>query len=199
MNSRQSSLSTPRTVAVAKCFTDLPKNKFFRRKIRTFTKSRDTDKDGYITRKDVDTILERSKDRGIGQQHMTIVEEFMYKNCDEIGLVDDSKAITYQEFEAGYFENMEYTYHAIPHFFKAVFASIDEDTDGIIGLKEWEDHCCTFGIDMEYCPDSFRAMDRDKDGKVSMDEFLAFHMEFFYTAEDTLNSSVLFGPLEKLS
>ena len=42
---------------------------------------------------------------------------------------------------------------------------------------------------------SFRAMDRNHDTLLSREEFKAYHVEYFFTSEDKLNSSILYGPL----
>ncbi len=67
--------------------------------------------------------------------------------------------------------------------------------NGTISLKEWEIHYNVFGIPVEHAKASFEAMDTDKDGVISQDEFVAYYTEYFYTTEDTLTSSILYGPL----
>jgi hypothetical protein len=39
-------------------------------------------------------------------------------------------------------------------------------------------------------------MNTSGDGVVSMDEFIQYNKEFFFTTEDTLKSSILYGPLD---
>ena len=51
-------------------------------------------------------------------------------------------------------------------------------------------------IDKAHARASFDAMDTNGDGKISKEEFVAYHVEFYYTAEDKLKSSILYGPLK---
>lgn len=63
-------------------------------------------------------------------------------------------------------------------------------------FQEWKDHYSAMGINTDYAKASFEAMDTDHDGAVSLDEFIAYNNEFYNTNEDTLNSSILYGPID---
>lgn len=117
------------------------------------------------------------------------------KICDAWGLTEDKK-LTYDE----YAENWIATLDSIGEFslkrFTDAFEMIDEDGDGEISMQEWIKYSKAIGVDPEHARQSFVAMDTDGDGVVKSNEFLAYNSEFFYSTEDTLNSSILFGPLE---
>ena len=42
----------------------------------------------------------------------------------------------------------------------------------------------------------FEATDTNGDGVVPLEEFTAYHVEFFSTTENKLNSAILYGPLD---
>ena len=63
-------------------------------------------------------------------------------------------------------------------------------------MKEWELHYRCMGLDPKYAKVSFEAMDTNGDGNVSLEEFTAYHVEFFSSTENKLNSAILFGPLD---
>ena len=69
-------------------------------------------------------------------------------------------------------------------------------TDGVISFEEWKTHYQIMGIDLAYARASFDAMDTDKNGVISKEEFVSFHFEFYCTSEDKLGSSILHGPLD---
>ena len=58
------------------------------------------------------------------------------------------------------------------------------------------DHYKALGADVAYARASFDAMDMDGNGVVSKEEFTAYNIEFFYSTEDKLNSSIMYGPLD---
>ena len=72
------------------------------------------------------------------------------------------------------------------------------DGDGWISLKEWEHHYQAHIVFLwsTLYKASFEAMDANHDGKISMQEFIDYHTEFFFSSEDKLNSSILYGPVK---
>ena len=79
--------------------------------------------------------------------------------------------------------------------FKPMFECLDVNDDGYITLNEWQFHNSALGISQEHSKLSFDAMDRDGDGRVTVEEFVDYHDEYYHTAENKLNSAVLYGPL----
>ena len=76
------------------------------------------------------------------------------------------------------------------------FKQVDMDGDSWISLKEWEHHYQAHSIPVEHAKASFEAMDANHDGKISMQEFIDYHTEFFFSSEDKLNSSILYRPVK---
>ena len=79
--------------------------------------------------------------------------------------------------------------------FKGMFKCLDVNDDNFIDLAEWKFHNAAVGISPEHAEASFKAIDRDGDGKITEDEFVNYHFEYFYSTENKLNSAILFGPL----
>ena len=81
--------------------------------------------------------------------------------------------------------------------FTDMFEIIDEDGDGVISREEWIKYSKAIGITPVHAEASFNAMNADGNKTVSRDEFLAYNHEFFYSTEDKLKSSLLFGPIDE--
>ena len=82
--------------------------------------------------------------------------------------------------------------HAFIDWFKNMFKCLDANDDNFIDLAEWKVHNAAFGIPPGRAEDSFNAIDKDGDEKVTEDEF---DTEYFHTMKNKLNSAILFGPL----
>ena len=76
-----------------------------------------------------------------------------------------------------------------------MFPILDCNGDCVISMEEWRVHNCAMGISPEHAEASFHAMDADEDGKISQEEFVNYHYEYFYSTENKLNSAILYGPL----
>ena len=58
------------------------------------------DKDGVITRKDFELVVQRYKDLGgVSGEELQRTQECLMKICDSVGLTDDTKQFTYEEFK----------------------------------------------------------------------------------------------------
>ena len=62
-------------------------------------------------------------------------------------------------------------------------------------MDEWKVHISALGIAAEHAKKSFHAIDTDNDGKITMAEFVNYHIEYFQSSENKLNSAILYGPL----
>ena len=158
------------------------------------------DKNGFIERSDFQRITQRYKDLPeVSEEHVKVLSEILTELCDEVGLTDDTKKMTYKQFKENWLITMvraekEGNLHTVTPFPK-MFDIVDLDENGVITLDEWITHYKAYGIDTAHAPASFEAMDTNHDGVVTRDEFAAYYDEFFYTADDKLKSSILYGPL----
>ena len=168
-------------------------NPFWNKKIDRAIRVRDADKDGVITRKDFELIAQRYKDLGgiSGEQ----LQESLMKMCDSVGLIDNTKQFTYEEFKRHH-ANFDNHSEKINTIFRTMFNGLDINGDGVVSMKEWELHYKCMGLDPKYAKASFEAMDTNGDGVVSLEEFVAYNVEFYSSTENKLNSAILFGPLD---
>ena len=171
-------------------------NPFWNQKLDRAVRVRDVDKDGVITRKDFELVAQRYKDLGgISGEQLQRIQESLMKMCDSVGLTDDTKQFTYEEFKRRHALNVD-NHSEFNTIFRTMFNGLDINGDGVVSMKEWELHYKCIGLDPKYAKASFEAMDTNGDGVVSLEEFTAYHVEFFSSTENKLNSAILFGPLD---
>ena len=133
------------------------------------------------------------KNAGATTDKIDTMSKIISTFCNKVGLVDYNVVLSYEEFEQNW---LAFTgEHAFIDRFKNMFKCLDANDDNIIDLAEWKVHNAAFGIPPEHAEDSFNAIDRDGDGKITEDEFVNYHIEYFHTTENKLNSAILFGPL----
>ena len=174
---------------------ELKKSEFWNKKIRRAVETHDADKNGSITRSDFELVVERYKmNAGGTTDKIEKLSEVMFSFCDKIGL-GDSAVLSYEEFEKRWQVVMAQDQDNINRLFKTIFECLDPNGDNIIDINEWEIHNAAMGIPPRYAQDSFNAMDKDGDEKITMDEFVNYQTEFLLTTENKLNSAILYGPL----
>ena len=169
---------------------------FWNQKLDCAIFATDVDKDGLITRKDFKLLAQRYKDLGdLSREQQQRIDTCMMKLCDSVGLTDDTKQFTYEEFKRGH-ANIDSLSQVLDTNFRIAFDALDVNGNGVVSMQEWELHYKGMGIDPKYAKASFKAMDTNGDGVVSLEEFTAYNVEFFSTTENKLNSAILYGPLD---
>lgn len=174
-------------------------NPFWRKKIDKVVEVRDVNMNGYIERADFELILSSYKrNSGANPTHIAALSESIATLCDGLGLADDSKRLTYTDFREKWLEMLmrDVREGKLEALHKSMFDALDAKSDDRIDMDEWRMYYKIVGIPVEHASASFEAMDTNRDGFVSRDEFSAYHDEFFFSTEDKLNSSILFGPLD---
>ena len=158
----------------------------------------DTNKDSIITRQDIVNIADDHKSMGLTEHcYKDLVKEYETIS-DALGLTDYSKALPLEEATENWMKKLETT-NLDPSLektrFRIMFNNVDIDRNGVISYDEWVNHCKAYGV-KDHAETSFKAMDTNGDGTVSQEEFSAFIYEFFYTTDNDLHSSILYGPLK---
>ena len=181
-------------MAVNDNMKELQSNEFWRKKFWTALKIADTDRDGKITKLDFTLIIERYKDIGAPEEHLKKLEIALTDIRNASGIVDDTTSLTYDQFAANFMKAMgDGDNH--DKIFGIMFDIIDEDGNGEISFKEWDDYYKVIKVDSAYAKAPFDAMDVNGDGMISKEEYVEYIKEFYFTAEDRLKSSLLYGPL----
>lgn len=159
---------------------------------------RDANRDGLIQRADFNLVVERYRKMGASEEHLKKINSAFESLYTKWGLVDDSTALTYDEFASRQWEAMPESgfKERGAKLFSGMFQIVDGNGDGEISFQEWVDYYKALGINTDYARASFDAMDTNSDGIISMEEFTVYSVEFFFSAEDTLNSSIMYGPLD---
>ena len=156
----------------------------------------DTNGDGVITAMDYKLVMLRYKHMNASKEQLQKVEEALTEMYRAAGIVDDTTALTYEEFGANFAKSIERG-EDFDKVFSTQFDIVDTDKNGEISYKEWADYYGAAGINVEFAKASFDAMDTNKDGVVSKEEFMAYVKEYYCSAEDKLKSSILYGPILK--
>ena len=173
-------------------------NEFWKKKFHKSVALRDTNNSGYISRADFELIVDRYKQLDSSTaKHIENLTKSLSHVCDEIGLTDSNERLTYDDFQECWLAGMSSTVAASEGkvFFRDMFTNLDMNCDGVVTINEWEAHYKVLGISLDYARASFDAMDADGDGNITLEEFVDYHTEYFYTAENKLNSAILYGPL----
>ncbi len=176
-------------------FDSLKKSDFWIKKLHTAALAQDVDKDGFVTRKDFDTIIQYYKDTGAPPEHVKNLRENFDKLYVVWGLTDENRKVTVEDFVEMWREKVDEIFALADDIISGWFKQVDINADGKISIEEWLIHNAALKLDSETAKKSFEAMDTNGDGVVSAEEFKAYHFEFFFSAEDKLKSSILFGPL----
>ena len=178
-------------------FSALRQNDYWKKKFRRAVQVRDTNQNGFITRADFELLVNRCKKLDISTP--ICIERFtpyVLKLCDSFGLVDESVKLSYDEFEDKWIAAYMKESDTGKKLFGAMFRVLDIDEDGFISLEEWTAHNKVMGIDAAHARASFDAIDTNHDQKISEDEFVKYHLEYFLSTENKLNSAILYGPLQ---
>ena len=173
---------------------ELQKSEFWKKKIRRAVETGDVNKSNSITRSDFFLIVEHyKKHSGATAEKIEELSKIFSTFCDMNGLVDDTVVLSTEEFQKRLLDSTRD--RPFIDRFKGMFKCLDVNSDNFIDLAEWKIHNVAIGIPQEHAEASFNAIDRDGDGKITEDEFVNYHFEYFYSTENKLNSAILFGPL----
>ena len=187
-------------------FAKLRKNDFWCKKFRRGIEAHDTNKSGDISRADFEVIVNGYRKLSTATpQYLEKLSNSLMKFADMLGFTDASVKMSYDDFEDAYLKLIlgEGAKLASPddklqfarNNFSDMFSNLDMNGDGVVTFNEWSAHYHCMGIDTAHARASFDAMDKNGDGKITKEEFVNYHYEYWYTAENTLNSEIMYGPL----
>ena len=137
-------------------------------------------KSGTITRSDFELIIEKYKQTTEKAKYESLSKNLLHF-CDLWGLTDASVVQSYKEFEEQWLASISKIKDSHLSMFHDAFQCLNVDGSGFIYLKEWTSHCVAIRVPAECAKQSFNAMDKDNEGKITLDEFVAYHAEFFYS------------------
>ena len=180
---------------MANSYQQLLKDPLWNKKMEKW--AHDTNKDDKISRVDFDLIVQRYKEiGGASDEQVKRLQEIVEYTCKHFGIADRADSISIDQLKTC--GTILLKSGAIEHSFSTVFDTIDLNGDGHISPQEWTTHYRCLGIDPKHAKASFDAIDTNGDGKVSREEFIAYHVEFFGSAENQLDSAILYGPLDQV-
>ena len=158
-------------------FDVLRKDPTWHKKITTVAECNDLDKDGYISRADLELVPKRYKSLSLADpSHAAVVDKAMGAICTLLGL-EGSKKITYADFAEAFVSGAGEQIMAEKldiQIFGSEFDTVDADGDGSINLDEWRAHYECSTIPVEHAEASFDEIDKNHDGLISKDEFLVY-------------------------
>ena len=95
--------------------------------------TRDADKNGVLTRSDFDLVVKRYKQSAGGTtEKIETMSKMMNTFCDQLGLVDDSAVLSYEEFEERWLELIDEDFLAP---FRGLFKYLDANGDNVIDIN----------------------------------------------------------------
>ncbi len=183
---------------MASSIAELRENDFWNKKFKRATEVLDTKNTGVIKRSDFEATVERYKKFGNATpEQVEVLSQSLLIPCDQMGLLGDEDKLTYEEFKVKWFEAMLTLEKngTLGSYFPAAFNIIDGDHDGFIKFEDWDLQYRSHGVDVKHAPASFAAM-TTTDGLLAKENFVAYHKEYFFSAEDHLGSSNFYGPLD---
>ena len=171
-------------------------------KMKTRAIRTDVNKDGYISREDFELIAKKMEEYGeLTKEQAESVSEGFMKMADASGAKPGVKI----PVEVAAQKNSDVLLSLPPEkrkpvlqsFQNELFDALNTNKDGYITLKEFKVYFCIIGPDLTEAEvtRSFNTIDRDKDGKLSREEFMAAAHEYMFGVEETEISNYFFGHL----
>jgi len=168
---------------------------FRKRKIRTNAFVLDWDKDGILTKEDLEMFSDRYMTLGKATEEKgRLVRALLRKYWQE--MVGEVNAITYDAYAEGLLKrNQDELSKLVIGITDLFFDVMDMNDDDMIDLSEFAGFFVIIGRDEEMATKSFRAMDTNNDQLLSRGDFLAAIDEFFVGEDQSSPYQFFFGDL----
>ncbi|MGP3684642.1 EF-hand domain-containing protein [Streptomyces sp. IBSNAI002] len=161
----------------------------------------DSDRDGYIEEEDF-TELGSRVIRGLGEpvtspkSHAVRESKAHYwRSVTELARVDGAGRISKQAFVAGLAESaspQQVTAMVRPAI-EADLAIADRDNDGMVDVEEFKSLYQALGVPSTEAEEIFRELDRNADGELTLEEWLAAAIEFFTSTDHNAPGNRILG------
>lgn len=173
---------------------------FWRKKICRAFQMIDTDRDGHIRRSDFEALARsyRAKTPRASPEQALRCKIMWERESTNLGLADASAVLPLKSYLSKWAERVQRGVQSV-RLFEEMFKAIDLEGEGHIYFYQLYMfyRAMGYGMAVEEVNATFNAMDRDRDKMVNLADFVAFHKEYFYTAHNNYNSSILYGPLQR--
>ena len=172
---------------------ELVKSEYWKKKFRQRMEMRDVNKSGTLSRSDFEALVEGFRKIHGNSEKVKTMSERLLKHCDKIGLINDSVEMTYEEYKQRWLtltDREEYR-----EILQALFEILDMKGRGKICIEKWKTHTEALNVPPERVKATFDAIDTNRDGKITKEDFVASQMDFFFSTEDKLNGEHLFGTI----
>ena len=176
-----------------------------RLKLTRYFEMYDIDDDGVVDRRDFERIIENVRFlHGVPQTspvftslqaaYMDQWHALMVSaDIDENGSVDPDEWVAYF---TGVIGDQELYEAAVTNLVFGLLSVFDTNGDGVLGADEFVNFYGLFGRSAALARQVFIELDRDFDGKISMEELMVMAEGFFRSDDPDAPGNSLFGPLE---
>lgn len=174
-------------------------SEFWRRKMRTFHRILDVNRDGVISFDDFSLLAKRFTDLGhLTPETSAEFLEVMKQTWEEqFGEITPYNLVTAEQMLTDFHHRLNDDKMAkrIGRFLPYLFKAVDYDHTGHLDIEQYKLFFRCLGLTDEDAAISFAVIDENGDGQLSLKEFVHLGRQFFLTENETKISKMFWGPL----
>jgi Ca2+-binding EF-hand superfamily protein len=172
-------------------------------KITKFFSMYDTNCDGLLVASDFEIIVKKLadlKNMGIrSAKYLALQDRFKqaWKSLEDHADTNHDHKISLQEWLDYYtivLSDQQKYEDELHTLMDLVFEVFDENDDGNISQKEWENLFTIYNVCPIYAQDIFQSLDQNKDGFLDRGEIMNLIYQFFYSDDPQHLANRMFGP-----